>query len=108
MLTLENVKNLQWKGAQNEPPIPSVVLPSRYSMDPPSSAPFSSYHAVAHHELPDKDQELTKMDVNLIVLLVQSEDFNQATYHNLLVKCFDCSLDKANLLARVAAANQKA
>src|SRR5260370_40481127 len=105
MSSQENVDTLQWTGEQNEPSTPSVASPSRYSVDPPPSVPMSLCYAVAPHELPDRDRVLTQTDINLIILIAQSEDFNEVDYCDLLVKCFDHSPEEANLLARVAAAN---
>src|SRR5260370_1085536 len=99
------MNTLQWKGEQNEPSIPSVTSPSRCSVGPPPSVPMSSYYAATPHELPDWDWELTQVDINLIILLAQSEDFNEADC-NLLVKCFDQLPEEANLIAKVVGVNR--
>ncbi|KAF8327385.1 uncharacterized protein EI90DRAFT_3127051 [Cantharellus anzutake] len=107
-MTQENVKALQLQMLQSDLQVPKAPLPLESSAVPTPGASTSLYQAIESYELPEKDQELSKTDINLMILLAQSEDFNEADYHTLLVKRFERTPHEAYLLAKMAAAGPRA
>jgi hypothetical protein len=83
---------------------PRITSLSKHPKDTPL---VLSPHAGKLHKHLNKDQELTEMDVNVIVILAQSMDFNEVDYRNTLIKRFNHLPSEAYLLAKVAAAGQK-
>jgi hypothetical protein len=105
-LTQENVEALQLEMPLHHLTAPSVSSPSGGSTDRVPSVPISSYQAVESHELPEKDRELSEADINLIILMAQSEEFNEADYCKVLIRRFERTPHEAYLLARIAVAKR--
>ena len=65
---------------------------------------MSSYEAIVE-PCSDSD-ELLEMEMDLIISLGQSQQFNESSYHSMLINCFGCSSPYATLLTHMAKATR--
>ena len=73
---------------------------------PTTSMLTSSYEVVAEQR--PVNNELSEIEIDIIVSLGQSEHFREASYHGMLVNRFGCTPGYATLLTRMAMANRRA
>ena len=85
----------------------SLLGTSKQTVDESSRASMMDWMTSAMLSFVGLTMYLTPVDVQAIILLLQTSNFNEATFNDTLKSHFGCIDEEAHLLARLAAAGQQ-